>query len=365
MHKLVPISKIVSNPFRNMDRYPIDESKIESLMASMNRTGFWDNLVGRQKNGSVELGYGHHRWIAFERKFGKNSKMYIAIRDISNDDMMRMMADENANDYGGSAEIEIETIRALVEAYARGDIKGMPRVGKKVPKNTIRYAPSFLVGNNVAVADRNMQTPYTAMTVASFFGWTTTRRKGKSFEPRHAVNVAIRALEAAEKGIIAEEDTKGLSREQAAVVASGATTIDNTYEQAAKASCSSTKRKAIREKGKKVAKATAKKTAKKIREKGIGTREAKKEMQKAKAEQPKNKQLPTVERFVGTLTKDLHKILGPKDNRCDRLNKIVDYRDGIDTKVKKGLVNALGLVMKRCGVMIEAIEGTSKKLLAK
>ncbi|MHC4181514.1 MAG: ParB/RepB/Spo0J family partition protein, partial [Planctomycetota bacterium] len=171
-HKLFPLSKIKPNPYRQMDRYPISEEKIEALIGSMGRTGYWDNVVGRVQNGHVELAYGHHRMIAFERKFGKRVKMNIIVRDLTEDDMLRIMADENADEYGTSATVEQETIRAVVDAYAAGKIElEAPAVGKKGSKS-VRYAPSFRVGH-LFNDDKKMAKPYNAESIARFLGWMT------------------------------------------------------------------------------------------------------------------------------------------------------------------------------------------------
>lgn len=130
-HIMIEADKVKPNPFRHMDRYPVDRDKIDVLLGSMERTGFWDNVIARRKNGKVELAYGHHRWLAFRKKYGKNAKMPLTIVDLSDEDMLRVMADENANEYGHAAAVEQETIRAVVEAYAEGKIElEKPKTGQ-------------------------------------------------------------------------------------------------------------------------------------------------------------------------------------------------------------------------------------------
>ena len=43
----VQVKDIKPNPFRNLSNYPIDQEKVETLLASIQDTGFWDNLVGK------------------------------------------------------------------------------------------------------------------------------------------------------------------------------------------------------------------------------------------------------------------------------------------------------------------------------
>jgi hypothetical protein len=47
--------------------------------------------------------------------------------------MVRMMARENREEWGTSARVELETVRAVIAAYGRGEIT-LP----EVPKNTKR-----------------------------------------------------------------------------------------------------------------------------------------------------------------------------------------------------------------------------------
>jgi len=171
MLKKIPLSKIVANPYRKMDTYPIREDKLEALAASMGRTGFWENVIGRQKNGKVELAYGHHRWVVFERVY-PGASMPINLRDISDADMLRMMADENMQEWGTNALIEQETIRAVVLAYADGDIElKKPKLGERGGKG-LRNAPGFRI---VKGADfkglKNCPKPYNAESIARFLGW--------------------------------------------------------------------------------------------------------------------------------------------------------------------------------------------------
>lgn len=105
----IKIEQIKPNPFRNMDRYPIDRAKIEALKNSINETGFWDNIVARPKNGNFEIAYGHHRWIAIQELGFK--QVDIPVREFSDAMMIKIMAEENLNWTTHPAVIN-ETVRA-------------------------------------------------------------------------------------------------------------------------------------------------------------------------------------------------------------------------------------------------------------
>ena len=57
----VKVRNINPNPYRNIDHYPLNKEKIMALTNSIEKTGFWDNLVGREINGEIQIAYGHHR----------------------------------------------------------------------------------------------------------------------------------------------------------------------------------------------------------------------------------------------------------------------------------------------------------------
>ncbi len=357
MQKLIPLKLIVPNPFRYMDRYPIDKAKIEALIASMGRTGFWDNVVGRQRNGNTELAYGHHRWIAYEKRYGKNAKMPINVRDrISDEDMLRIMADENANEYGHSAEIEQETIRAVVVAYADGKIE----LGKPKKPGHVRYARSFRKGK---FSDSKLTHPYTDESIAKFLGWIYP-----SGQAHTCVRVSLSALEAIELELVEQDTFRDLSRNQAHVVTSGATMIEKSYKTAANRQKTSTKDKEkLIKRGKSVAKQVAKSVATRLHsngQTGIGVREAQVEMSKARAiaERPIGKKVPTVQKFVSKLTQNLDSMLGAKDPRWVKLNEVIKHRESIDNEVKKNLTVVLNRLVARCQAMIDAIGGNRPKL---
>ena len=48
----IKIKDLTPNPFRDSEHYPIDQEKVESLKRSINKTGFWDNILAREKNGN-------------------------------------------------------------------------------------------------------------------------------------------------------------------------------------------------------------------------------------------------------------------------------------------------------------------------
>ena len=139
------LKDVRANPFRNIDHYPILPDKIEALRASIQTTGFWDNVVARAVDGGAEVAYGHHRLVALREEYGDDHQITLIIRDLDDETMLRMMADENRDEWRHDAVVEQETVKAVVEAYADGRIK-LPKPPSRTKAQVIRYAPSCIAG---------------------------------------------------------------------------------------------------------------------------------------------------------------------------------------------------------------------------
>lgn len=203
---LVAIKDILPNPYRHIQRYPIRPEKVAALRESLRTTGYWDNVVGRPKNGRVEIAYGHHRLVALKEEFGPDQPVEVITRPLSDEQMLQIMARENMEEFGTSAAVEQETVRAVVEAAAQGTIQ-LEEPAPTTKKSALRYAPSFLAGGE-ATADRSV--PYTARSIGAFLGWL--RDNG---EPQEKVSSSLWALHLIEEGLLKESNFDGLSSSQA------------------------------------------------------------------------------------------------------------------------------------------------------
>ncbi|MGO8749202.1 MAG: ParB/RepB/Spo0J family partition protein [Thermoguttaceae bacterium] len=149
MQKVFPLSKIKPNPFRHMDRYPIQRDKVEALKESLRKTGFWENIVAREVDGEAQIAYGHHRLVALQEELGKKAKVPLVIKDLDDEAMLQMMARENMEEWRTSAVVEQETVRAVIEVYAAGRV-ALPGIPKDTKRTVIRYAPSFIQGDEAS-----------------------------------------------------------------------------------------------------------------------------------------------------------------------------------------------------------------------
>src|SRR5262249_34558250 len=115
------------------------------------------------------------------------------------EDKLRMVAGENLEEWTSSVWVELETIRAVIDAYGKGLI-GLPEVPEKTKKGCIRHVPQTS-GDH----------PYTRASVAAFLGWT--RKNGDGFvQPDYPCEVAFKALDAVEQGLVRSADRRDLRR---------------------------------------------------------------------------------------------------------------------------------------------------------
>jgi len=109
----VQIKDLKPNPYRDMKNYPINEEKVQSLINSINQTGFWDNILGRKNNDHIEIAYGHHRLVALQRILKPEDFVDIPVRDLDDSMMIKIMANENDESWGTSPKVIDETVRVV------------------------------------------------------------------------------------------------------------------------------------------------------------------------------------------------------------------------------------------------------------
>jgi hypothetical protein len=169
------ISEIQPNPFRHMDRYPIRRDKVAALRESLRSTGFWDNVVARiNGDGRPQIAYGHHRLVALREEYPASHQVDLIVRELPDDQMLKIMARENMEEWGSSAAVEHETVRAVVEAYAE-DLIELETPDPSARQTQLRSAPSFVMGD--VRAPGHARHSYTSETVARFLGWDDTKVK--------------------------------------------------------------------------------------------------------------------------------------------------------------------------------------------
>lgn len=111
----IQVKNLKPNPFRDIKNYPIDKNKVQSLINSINETGFWDNIVARKVGGGFQIAYGHHRLLAVEKALGLDAIINIPIKNLNDETMIRIMAEENHDYYSTDVGVVDETIRQVYE----------------------------------------------------------------------------------------------------------------------------------------------------------------------------------------------------------------------------------------------------------
>jgi len=344
--KKVQVGSLHPNPYRDFDNYPFVESKIESLRESYRQTTYWGNIIARpRKKGGYEAAFGHHRIEALEREYGKNHLVEIVVRDLSNEMMLKMMARENQDEWGTSADIEAETARATIKAYANGDFdfEIMP---EDTRKSYIRNAPFFIPGD---VYQNSGTRTYIMMQVAEFLGWT---RKGGSTgtQPNEKCIVAFATLEAQERKLINNKTLRGLSRNQSKIITEEAQRESRKGDSEARklnAEGKVDEAKKARKEGERRAKKKAEAGRKAINN-GAGVRDLKKEMRSAVPDDASGieSQPPSIVENALKVQDEINKLLAD-DRLGANLEVLCEWSGSIPMGTRRSLSHALKVLSDR------------------
>jgi hypothetical protein len=213
--KVVPVSKLLPNPFRNIKNYPIDQTKVEQLIESFRETGVWPNIEARAaKGGKFEIAYGHHRREAMKQEGIKT--VAIVVSDMTDEVIFKKMVRENDEVYGTSAYGDIENVEQAVAGFADGKWE-FPEVPGGTDKRYIRTTGG---------ARRALK--YTERTLAIFLGKTID--DGRPAEP---VKVGFDVLDAINDKLLTRNKVKGLSRNQAKAIVKSARKIEQVQKELA------------------------------------------------------------------------------------------------------------------------------------
>jgi hypothetical protein len=108
---------------------------------------------------------------------GPDHDVEINVKGLTNEQMIKMMANENMEEWGSSGWIELETVKSVVEAAGKGLIELPPmRTGGRKSKLTPAAGVS-------------------PVTVAEFLGWTRKTNKD-GVRPNFACETAFYAMDA-------------------------------------------------------------------------------------------------------------------------------------------------------------------------
>lgn len=112
----IALSLLDSNPYRDFDLHPIDQEQVDRLKASIGADGFWASVVARKVGNRYEIAFGHHR-IEAARQRG-DTVAPIEVRDLSDRQMVRMLASENATQRGSTTAAALDAVQAICRVLA-------------------------------------------------------------------------------------------------------------------------------------------------------------------------------------------------------------------------------------------------------
>lgn len=92
----VKLKDIKPNPFKKrINKGRLSKEKIERLAESIEKDGFWDNVMGRKHEGEIQIAYGHHRLAAAKKVYGPNHCIDLKLEKLDESQMLRILANEN------------------------------------------------------------------------------------------------------------------------------------------------------------------------------------------------------------------------------------------------------------------------------
>ena len=177
----VEIKDLKPNPYRDMNHYPIDETKVQALVDSIKQTGFWDNVLARKQNGKIQIAYGHHRLMALQKTMKPNDEIDIPVKTLDDATMIKIMANENMDEWKTSPGVIDETVRTVKKFLSEH-----PEERKKI----LPHGKESIVGSPM---------------ISAFLGW-----------PIHRVNYALERLGLIDEGVVEPEAVRNLPTERAA-----------------------------------------------------------------------------------------------------------------------------------------------------
>jgi ParB-like chromosome segregation protein Spo0J len=109
----IKLKNIKKNPYRDLNKYPIDQEKVKKLEKSIEDTDFWDNLLARNINDNIELAYGHHRLEALKNIHGNDFVIDVTVKNINDETMFKIMVNENDSWYDSVSNIDEAAEQAI------------------------------------------------------------------------------------------------------------------------------------------------------------------------------------------------------------------------------------------------------------
>jgi len=337
----VKIKNILPNPYRKFEHYPISRKKVDALKESFNRTTFWENIVGRKAGDKVELAHGHHRLIALKELYAQDTEVNIIVRNLTNAQMIQAMADENIGEWGSNADVSIETVLTVLQAYADGEIE-LPPFSVNTPPSQLAFAPSAICGKEPEA--HGPRVSYSREQIAQFLGWghRDTRR----------MKMVFMALEAIEQGFANHKDFENLSIRKAEEMASQMRQTANLAKKENKQDID------VKRDVKRVGKAI-----KKAYEDGAGSIDASSVALNARQAGTATSPVPPdISHFASRKAKQLHSIFSPNVRLGKELNEMIANKDFMSESAIHAVIVALDDLITTASNFKQALQKESNNV---
>ena len=154
----IEVGKIKPNPFKKfINGGKLYEQAVERLIEGYAQTRFHENLCAREnKEGDIELVYGHHRIEAVKRKYGKDYKIELKVYDFSEFSDEKMIIDmirENLIQRGGEDYRDMADSIMLIKHWLEGTVNQVDSSKKTHKKEvSIRDIADFLSSQGKSIS---------------------------------------------------------------------------------------------------------------------------------------------------------------------------------------------------------------------
>lgn len=206
----VKIKDLKPNPFRNIENYPINSDKVDKLKRSIEETGFWDNVIARSKDGDIQIAYGHHRLRALHEVYTPDFQIEVPIKDLSDEIMFKVMANENMAEWDSSIAVIDETVMGARENLPKFRKIDKYFSAKEVAKflswdyHTVQEAFTRLNDIEDKILDKDSVTSMSNEHQAQVFG-ATAKKVGLDIEQQKKVAKKVKAKLDSEDGVSAKD----------------------------------------------------------------------------------------------------------------------------------------------------------------
>lgn len=153
VHRKIHVGDILPNPHRDFKANPIAPEKVEDLIESYERTGFWDNIVVREhptREGKYEQAHGHNRLAALKDKRIIVDTITLPVAKLTDWDMYCAMVDENELSGKPTPAVVMENINVgcdLIEA-------ALKKIGKSGTWEEFNETVGRVVSTDTALRDK-------------------------------------------------------------------------------------------------------------------------------------------------------------------------------------------------------------------